>query len=148
MTHSDLVDEVEAVLPQHLLSSQLRADSGLRLGLHAQLGLIFREGWGLLEGLGEGRPSGVFTGQVAHLTQWSRLGVNEGAELAHPLGTRKRRGNAEDILCRKDALLSAERQTCLGVSADRDPGLGSNTATGGRVARRGRSHTSQRMLPP
>lgn len=91
MTHPDLVDEVEAVFPQRLLSSQLRADSGLRLGFHARLGLIFRDGGGLLEGLGEGRPSGVFTGQVAHLTQQSGLGVDEGAELAHPLGTRKRR---------------------------------------------------------
>lgn len=43
---------------------------------------------------------------------------------------------------------AAARQTCLVDSADRDPGLASSGATGGRVARRGRSHTSQRMLLP
>lgn len=43
---------------------------------------------------------------------------------------------------------TAARQTSLVDSADRDPGLASKGVTGGRVARRGRSHTSHRMLLP
>lgn len=43
---------------------------------------------------------------------------------------------------------AAARQTCLVDSADKDPGLASSGVAGGRVARRGRSHTSQRMLLP
>lgn len=42
----------------------------------------------------------------------------------------------------------AQKKTCLCVFADGDLKLENSGATGGRVARRGRSHTSQRTLLP
>lgn len=152
LTYSDLVDEIEAVFPHLRLSSQLRVESGHRLGFHARLGLIFSDGRSLLEGVGKRNSGGVFTRQVAHLAHQSGLGVYKGAELTHPLWKRKKRSEERENYTREvnktKHSSSAVRQTCLSVSAGRDPGLGSTGATGGRVARRGRSHTSQRMLLP
>ncbi len=61
LTYSDVVDENEAVFPHHLLSLQLQVDSGLRLGSHTRLRLIFGAGRSLLEGLWQRNSSGIFT---------------------------------------------------------------------------------------
>lgn len=88
--YSDLVDKTEAILPHRLLPFQLHVDSRLGLGSAAWQGLVFGAGGGLLEGLWKRDAGGVFTRQVAHLAHRGELGVDEGAEPAHPLWSRKK----------------------------------------------------------
>lgn len=88
--YSDLVDETEAVLPHRLLPLQLQVDPRLGLGSAAWQGMVFGAGWGLLEGLWKRDAAGVFARQVAHLAHRGELGVDEGAEPAHPLRSRKK----------------------------------------------------------
>lgn len=77
LTYSDLVDELEAVLPHQLLPLLLQVDSRFGLRLRGRLGRIFS----LQERCG-GR---VFTWKVTHLAHRGRLGICIGAELTGPL---------------------------------------------------------------
>lgn len=91
------------------------------------------------------------TGCTSHTPEWTwcsqrcRTDTSTVAENRQSQNYRNTHVNNE-IQCSKGK--GRFRQTCLSVSADSELGLDNTGAAGGRVARRGRSHTSQRMLLP